>query len=73
MFDSFPESVKFSYLVSKLAQILNHHPTLTIDWNKVKIELYTWALNDNTSNLYTKSAILIYETYESIGSNTTVH
>ena len=65
-FDNFPESVKFSYKVSQLAQMLNHHPAVTIDWNKVKIELVTWSLNNKISNLDIKSAVLIDEMYNSM-------
>jgi pterin-4a-carbinolamine dehydratase len=42
-FDNFPKSVKFSYLVNELVQMLNHHPIIHIDWDKVTIELNTWA------------------------------
>ena len=49
-FDSFPKSVKFSYLVSELAQMLNHHPIIHIDWDKVTIDMNTWALNNSISN-----------------------
>ena len=38
-FGSIPKSIKFSYLVSKLAQMLNHHPIIHIDWDKVTIDI----------------------------------
>ena len=38
-FDSFPKSTKFSNLVSELAQMLNHHPIIHIDWDKVTIDM----------------------------------
>lgn len=63
-FDSFPKSVKFSYLVSELAQMLNHHPVIHIDWDKVTIELYTWALGNSISDFDIRSSILIDQLYE---------
>ncbi len=41
IFDSFPKSVKFSYMVSELAQMLNHHPIIHIDRDKVTLVLNT--------------------------------
>ena len=45
-------------LVSELAQMLNHHPIININWDKVTIELYTWALNNSISDFDLRSAIL---------------
>ena len=44
-FDIFPESVKFSYLVGVLAHRLDHHPIIHLDWDKITIELQSWALS----------------------------
>lgn len=63
-FDSFPKAVKFSYMVSELAQMLNHHPIIHIDWDKVTIELNTWALNDSISNFDLKFAIFSDQLHE---------
>lgn len=63
-FDSFPESIKFSYLVSEMAQMLNHHPVIHIDWDKVTIELHTWALNNSISDFDLRSTILIDQLYD---------
>lgn len=63
-FGIFPKSVKFSYLVSELAQMLNHHPIIHIDWDKITIELNTWALNNSISNFDPRSAILLDQLYE---------
>lgn len=63
-FDSFPKSVKFSYMVSELAQMLNHHPIIHIDWDKVTIELNTWALNNSISNFDLRFAILLDQLHE---------
>ncbi len=65
-FDSLPQSVKFSYLVSDLAQMLNHHPIIHIDWDKVTIDVNTWALNNSISNFDLRSAILLDQLYELI-------
>ncbi len=62
-FDNFPKSVKFSYLVNELVQMLNHHPIIHIDWDKVTIELNTWALNNSISNFDLRSAILLDQLY----------
>ena len=62
-FDSFSKSVKFSFLVSDLAQIMNHHPVIYIEWNQVTIDLYTWALDNSISNLDLRSAILLDQLY----------
>jgi pterin-4a-carbinolamine dehydratase len=63
-FENFPKSVKFSYLVSELAQMLNHHPVIHIDWDKVTIELHTWALNNSISDFDLRSAIFLDQLYE---------
>ena len=62
-FDNFARSVKFSYLVNELAQILNYHPNIHVDWDKVTIELNTWALNNSISNFDRRSAILLGQLY----------
>lgn len=64
VFDSFHKSVKFSYMVSELAQMLNHHPIIHIDWDKVTLVLNTWALNNSISNFDLRFAILIDQLYE---------
>ena len=63
-FESFPVSIKFSYLVSEIAQMLNHHPIIHIDWDKVTIELHTWALNNSISDFDLRSAILTDQLYD---------
>ncbi|ALI37273.1 pterin-4-alpha-carbinolamine dehydratase [Candidatus Nitrosocosmicus oleophilus] len=64
IFDSFPKSVKFSYMVSELAQMLNHHPIIHIDRDKVTLVLNTWALNNSTSNFDLGFTILSDQLYE---------
>ncbi|MDN5846565.1 MAG: 4a-hydroxytetrahydrobiopterin dehydratase [Candidatus Nitrosocosmicus sp.] len=63
-FDRFPKSVKFAYLVSELAQMLNHHPVIQIDWDKVTIELHLYALGDSIYDFDLRSSILINQLYE---------
>ena len=53
-----------SHLVSELAQMLNHHPVINIDRDKVTIELYTWALNNSISGFDLRSAILLDQLYK---------
>ncbi len=62
-FKSFPESLKFSYLVGEMAEMLYHHPVFDIDWDKVTIKLNTWALNNSISDFDLRSAVLIDQLY----------
>jgi pterin-4a-carbinolamine dehydratase len=43
--------------------MLNHHPIVHIDWDKVTIELNTLALNNSISNFDLGSAILLDQLY----------
>nr|WP_144731970.1 4a-hydroxytetrahydrobiopterin dehydratase [Candidatus Nitrosocosmicus arcticus] len=63
-FESFPEAIKFSYLVSEMSQMINHHPIIDIDWDKVTIELHSWALNNPISDFDLRSAIFIDQLYD---------
>ena len=36
-FSSYKESVDFSNKVSKMADIVDHHPTITLEWGKVTV------------------------------------
>lgn len=40
-FKDFNESINFTIKVAKIANKLNHHPSITINYNKVKIETTT--------------------------------
>ena len=66
-FESFPESLKFSYLVIEMAQMLTIHPVFHIDWDKVTIKLNTWALNNSISDFDLRSAVLIDQLYYHAG------
>lgn len=41
VFEDFDSSIKFVNKVALLSNKLNHHPTITINYNKVKIETTT--------------------------------
>jgi pterin-4a-carbinolamine dehydratase len=43
--------------------MLNHHPIIHMDWDKVTVELNTWALNNSISNFDRRSAILLGQLY----------
>ena len=66
-FESFPESLKFSYLVIEMAEMLTIHPVFHIDWDKVTIKLNTRALNNSISNFDLRSAVLIDQLYYHAG------
>ena len=40
-FENFLESIDFVNKVANISEKLNHHPTITINYNKVKIETTT--------------------------------
>lgn len=40
-FEDFSEAMSFVNEVAKISEESNHHPKITIDYNKVKIESYT--------------------------------
>ena len=44
--------------------MLNHHPIIYIDWDKVTIEFNTWALNNSITNFDLRSAILLDQLYD---------
>jgi len=41
VFDDFSQAMKFVNHVSRLAEAVNHHPDITIQYNKVKLTLTT--------------------------------
>ena len=40
-FDDFPAAIRFVNRVAKVAEAANHHPDITINYNKVKLRLTT--------------------------------
>ncbi|TVP40204.1 Transcriptional coactivator/pterin dehydratase [Candidatus Nitrosocosmicus arcticus] len=47
-----------------MSQMINHHPIIDIDWDKVTIELHSWALNNPISDFDLRSAIFIDQLYD---------
>lgn len=42
LFPSFPDAVRFVNLVADIAEEMNHHPFIAIDYRKVTVRLTTW-------------------------------
>jgi 4a-hydroxytetrahydrobiopterin dehydratase len=42
MFETFPEAVSFVNKVAAIAEDMNHHPFIGIDYRKVTLRLTTW-------------------------------
>jgi 4a-hydroxytetrahydrobiopterin dehydratase len=42
MFPSFPEAVAFVNRVADIAERMNHHPFISIDYRKVTLKLTSW-------------------------------
>jgi 4a-hydroxytetrahydrobiopterin dehydratase len=42
MFGTFPEAVEFVNKVAAIAEDMNHHPFIGIDYRKVTLRLTTW-------------------------------
>jgi 4a-hydroxytetrahydrobiopterin dehydratase len=42
MFPSFPEAVAFVNKVAEIAERMNHHPFISLDYRRVTIRLTTW-------------------------------
>ncbi len=49
-FKNFVESMRFVEKVAVLAEEEEHHPDIHIHWNKVKLELWTHAINGLSQN-----------------------
>ena len=44
-FSSFVDAVEFVNKVAKIAEGLNHHPIITINWKTIKLSLITFILS----------------------------
>jgi 4a-hydroxytetrahydrobiopterin dehydratase len=42
VFPSFPEAIRFVNQVADIAEDMNHHPFIAIDFRKVTLRLTTW-------------------------------
>lgn len=40
-FSNFIEAVHFANAVAKIAEEVNHHPTLVVEWGRVKVQWWT--------------------------------
>ncbi|MFQ3549122.1 MAG: 4a-hydroxytetrahydrobiopterin dehydratase [Armatimonadota bacterium] len=49
-FKNFVEAMDFANEITKIAESENHHPNLHISYGKVKVDLYTHAVNGITIN-----------------------
>ncbi len=49
-FKNFLLAMAFANRIAEIAEQEQHHPDLLVSWGKVKVELYTHALNGLTEN-----------------------
>ena len=49
-FKNFVQAMDFANKITEIAEQENHHPDLHISWGKVRVELWTHALNGLTEN-----------------------
>ena len=49
-FTTFPKAMHFANVVADLAEIEDHHPTITVAFNKVRLELFTHAIKGLSEN-----------------------
>lgn len=45
LFQTYADALEFTLKVGKLAEQLNHHPTLILEYKKVTIRIFTHTLN----------------------------
>lgn len=43
-FPSIMEAIRFVQTIAGIAETMNHHPSITIDYRKVTIRLTTWSV-----------------------------
>lgn len=65
-FNSFPQSIGFTYYVSLISQILDHHPNIEINWKTVNLKLNTWSINNTISNMDIEEMILFDQLYDEL-------
>jgi 4a-hydroxytetrahydrobiopterin dehydratase len=66
-FPSFPEAVAFVNAVAEIAEELNHHPLIAIDYKMVTLRLTSWTTGGLTE-LDFDSAARYDKVYETMGS-----
>ncbi len=47
-FKDFTDALDFVNQIAKIAEEMNHHPTIRLEWGKVGVEIWTHAINDLT-------------------------
>lgn len=47
---SFPKAIDFVNVIADIAEMEDHHPTITIAFNKVRLELFTHAIKGLSEN-----------------------
>ncbi|WP_090582063.1 4a-hydroxytetrahydrobiopterin dehydratase [Paenibacillus sp. OV219] len=62
-FSTFPAAIAFVDRVAEIAEAMNHHPFIAIDYKKVTLRLTTWHAGGLTE-LDIESARCYNETYE---------
>lgn len=55
-FDDFRQALEFTNMVGQLAEEEGHHPMICLTWGKVKVELYTHAINGLSENDFIMAA-----------------
>ena len=47
-FEDFAAALEFVNQIAKIAEEMNHHPTIRLEWGKVGVEIWTHAIDDLT-------------------------
>ena len=55
-FKNFKDSLSLANRVGELAESVNHHPDLLVAWGKLKIEIWTHAINGLTESDFVLAA-----------------
>ena len=55
-FDNFSQSLAFANQVGEMADAENHHPTLTVDWGKLKVVWWTHKIKGLHKNDFIMAA-----------------
>ena len=48
VFEDFVQGVEFVNKIASVAEEMNHHPDIWLTWGKVKVAIWTHAINDLT-------------------------
>ena len=47
-FKNFVDALEFVNKIGDIAEKMNHHPNIHLEWGKVRVEIWTHAINDLT-------------------------